>query len=39
MRLAAGGEPVVVKCRAVEPVNKLKILLVQITVTGDKIGS
>jgi hypothetical protein len=26
MRLAAGGVPVVVKCRAIELVNKVKIL-------------
>jgi hypothetical protein len=29
MRLAAGGVPVAVKRRAVEPVNKIKILPVQ----------
>jgi hypothetical protein len=28
MRLAANGAPVAVKSRAVEPVNKVKILLV-----------
>jgi hypothetical protein len=36
MRLAAGGVPVAVKRRAVEPVNKVKILPVYIykKVTG-----